>query len=198
MAILKPSGRVRTGKVVRQHTPKRSKKDKLIGSHTPRVATYWWQYEVRGKKSLKICPRCSAVYFDKHWHTLPNFMNNYKKMIAKPPLARELCAEDKWIKEGKQGKTHWEGELILENLISADKGEILNLVRNVGQRATKRDPEDQIIKIEDMGSKVRITTTENQLAVSIGKQVSWAFKGGHLEIKWSDQDAPARVRWTRK
>lgn len=118
-------------------------------------------------------------------------------MLSPKPVVKELCAECKWITGGK-GKTGWEGELILENLISDDKKEILNLVRNVGKRAFLRDPEDQIIKIDDRGEKVIITTTENQLAVSIGKQVASAFKGGHMEIIWSAEDAPARVRWARK
>lgn len=186
-------------KITSQRALPRSKKDKLTAGHTPRVAPYWWQHEVKGEKQLRICPRCGAVYFDEHWHTIPNFSKLYQKMLPRPPIVEELCAEDRWIKEGKrEGKTHWEGEVILENLILADKKEILNLVRNVGKRAFVRDPEDRIIKVEDMGSKVRITTTENQLAASIGKQVSWAFKGGKLEIIWSDEDAPARVRWTRK
>ncbi len=197
MAISKPSGRVKTGRVFRESTPKRSKRDKLSAAYTPRVAPYWWQHEVKGKEPLKICPRCGAVYFDEHWHTIPNFMKIYKKMFSPPPLVEELCAEDKWIAAGKDG-TGWEGELILENLVSEDKKEILNLARNVAKRAFLRDPEDQIIKIEDRGGEVRITTTENQLAVSIGKQIADAFKGGKLEIIWSDEDAPARVRWMRK
>ncbi|MFA5413381.1 MAG: hypothetical protein WC348_02480 [Patescibacteria group bacterium] len=173
------------------------KKDKLTAGHTPRIAPSWWEYEVKGKKPLCICSRCGAVYFDEHWHTIPNFLAMYKKMLPKKPVVKELCAECKWITGGK-GKTGWEGELILENLVPEEKSEIINLARNVGKRAFVRDPEDQIIKIEDMGRKVRVTTTENQLAVSIGKQVASAFKGGKLEIKWSAEDAPARVRWTRK
>lgn len=175
----------------------RSVKNKLTASHTPRIAPSWWEHEVKGKKPLRVCSRCGAVYFDEHWHTIPNFEKIYKKMMPKKSVAKELCVECKWIVGGK-GKTGWEGELVLENLIPDDKKEILNLVRNVGKRAFLRDPEDQVIKIEDMGRKVRVTTTENQLAVSIGKQVARAFKGGKLEIKWSAEDAPARVRWIRK
>jgi hypothetical protein len=173
------------------------KKDKLTASHTPRIAPSWWEYEVKGKEPLIVCSRCGAVYFDEHWHTIPNFLKIYKKMLPKKSMAKELCAECKWIVGGK-GKTGWEGELILENLVPEEKSEIINLVRNVGKRAFLRDPEDQIIKIEDLGRKVRVTTTENQLAVSIGKQVASAFKGGKLEIIWSAEDAPARVKWTRK
>jgi len=175
----------------------RVKKDKLTAGHTPRVAPYWWGHEVKAGKALKSCPRCGAIYFDKHWHIIPNFWVEYKRMLPKKSVVQELCAECKWINSGRED-TGWEGELVLENLVDADKNEILNLVRNVGARAFKRDPEDQIIKIEDRGKKVIITTTENQLAVSVGKQVARAFKGGELKIIWSDEDAPARVVWTRK
>lgn len=180
-----------------QHVPTRSDKNKLTASHTPRIAPSWWEHEVKGKEPLRVCSRCAAVYFDEHWHTIPKFEKIYKKMLPKKTVTKELCAECKWITGGKN-KTGWEGEVVLENLAPEEKSEIISLVRNVGRRAFVRDPEDQIIKIEDMGRKVRVTTTENQLAASIGKQVARAFKGGKLEIKWSDEDAPARVRWTRK
>ncbi len=184
-------------KLTSQAAPTRSAKNKLTASHTPRIAPSWWEKEVKGKEPLRVCSRCGAVYFDEHWHTIPNFEKIYKKMLSPKPVTKELCVECKWIVGGKN-KTGWEGELILENLVPEEKSEMINLVRNVGARAFKRDPEDQIIKIEDMGRKVRVTTTENQLAVSIGKQIARAFKGGNLEIKWSDEDAPARVVWTRK
>jgi hypothetical protein len=70
------------------------------------------------------------------------------------------------------------------------------LARNVANRAGRRDPEDRIIKIVDAGESVVIYTTENQLAVSIGKQIHSARKGGTLVITWSHQDKPVRVRWT--
>jgi len=199
MEILKTSEGIAKGKAAHQHFPGRAEKDKRTAGHTSRFAPDWWEKEVKGKKPLRLCERCGAVYFNEHWHTIPNFLKIYQKMLPKKFLREELCFECRWIKEGKaEAKTHWEGEVILENLILADKSEILNLVRSIGNRATKRDPEDQIIKIEDMGRKVRIATTENQLAVSIGRQVARAFKGGNLKINWSHQDAPARVRWTRK
>ena len=180
-----------------QHSLTKAEKNKLTGSHTPRIAPSWWEHEIKGKKELRTCPRCGAIYFDKHWHIIPNFWVEYKKTLPKKKIVKGLCAECKWVDSGRED-TEWEGELVLENLIPDDKNEILNLVRNVGMRAFKRDPEDQIIKIEDRGNKVIVTTTENQLAVSIGKQVARAFKGGKLKITWSDEDAPARARWTRK
>jgi len=205
MKILKTKEHILKGKAAHQHFPRRTEADKRTAEHTTRFAPDWWEKEVKGLKSIRRCKECGAVYFDEHWHTIPDFWEIYKKMLPKIKIIEDLCFECKWIKSGHldrkygwAGKEGWEGEVILDNLVAKDKAEILNLVRNVGKRATKRDPEDRIISIEDKGKRVIIRTTENQLAVSIGKQVSRAFKGGNMEIKWSHEDEPARVRWTRK
>lgn len=205
MKILKTSEHITKGKAAHQHFPRRIDVDKRTAEHTSRFAPDWWEKEVKGKSPLRKCERCGAVYFDEHWHTIPGFWEAYRRLLPKPKVIEELCTECKWVKAGHAdrkwdwaGKVDYEGEVILDNLIPADKGEILNLVRNVGKRAIKRDPEDQIIRIKDEGKRVIITTTENQLAVSLGKQVARAFKGGNLEIKWSHEDEPVRVKWTRK
>lgn len=205
MKILKTKDHITKRKSVKQYFVRCVEKDKRTGSHTSRIAPDWWEREIKGGESLRRCTRCGAVYFDKHWHTIPRFWEVYKKMLPRKKIVDGLCIECKWVKSGHAdrrtdwaGKVDYEGEVILENLISRDKNEILNLIRNIGKRAIKRDPQDQIIRIKDEGRRVIITTTENQLAVSIGKQVDRAFKGGNLEIKWSHEDAPARVRWTRR
>lgn len=205
MKILKNSEHTTKGKAVHQHFPRRIDVDKRTAEHTSRFAPDWWEKEIKGKEPIRKCSRCDAIYFDEHWHTIPGFWQAYKKMLPKKKIIEEVCYECKWIKDGHldrkndwAGKEGWEGEVILDNLIPKDKDEILNLVRNIGKRALKRDPQDKIIRIKDEGKRVIITTTENQLAVSIGKQVARAFKGGNLEIKWSHEDEPARVRWVRK
>ena len=145
---------------------------------------------------LTVCSDCQAVYFDKHWHTNPKMA---KVLLASPGVVRVACTECSW-KRGSAGKTvNYEGEVLLQNIPDEEiKLQVLRLVRNVGKRALTRDPEDQIIRIEDKVGRIRITTTENQLAVSIGKQIARAFKGGELQIKWSHEDGPARVVWTHK
>ena len=75
------------------------------------------------------------------------------------------------------------------------KNEILKLAQNVGERAFKRDPMDRIISIKEKDKETEILTTENQLAVSIAKQIKRAFKGetGKPEISWSHQESTVRV-----
>ncbi|NQU83803.1 MAG: hypothetical protein HQ536_03770 [Parcubacteria group bacterium] len=164
---------------------------KRQNSTNPRTAPDWWEKETKGRRGVILCSECDAVYYDKHWHTNKKYaavLRGQKGVKAEP------CPECKNVKSSS-----FEGEVALKNLpLSEKKTEILNLVRNVGKRATKRDPEDRIIKIEDKGNTVRILTTENQLAVSIGKQLDSAFKGGSLKIKWSEKNALARVIWTQE
>lgn len=176
-------------------TPVGKVADKRMGAHMNSPASNWWEKEVKGKKEVRVCTRCHAVYFDKHWHTIPGIFSWMKKRgIA----ADGLCLECTWVTRGARAAMNYEGEVILEGFsLPKEKQEILRLVRNVGARAVLRDPEDQIMGIEDKGGKVVIRTTENQLALSIGKQVANAFKGGELEIKYSHEDAPVRVYWRR-
>ncbi|MEA3272170.1 MAG: hypothetical protein U9P90_00710 [Patescibacteria group bacterium] len=145
--------------------------------------------EIKGKKGVILCSKCDAVYYDKHWHTNKKYADVLR---GQKGVKTEVCLECKHSKNSS-----FEGEVVLKNL-PEDKEELLNLVRNVGERASRRDPEEKIIKIEDKGDAVRILTTENQLAVSIGRQIDRAFKGGELEIKWSERDALVRVRWSHK
>jgi len=146
--------------------------------------------EIKTHAGDAVCKRCHAVYFGKHWQTSPKLYAEFKARRA----AEILCGECRQI----QQKDGFGGEVILKNITAAEKTEIIQEIKNIGARASRRDPEDQIIKIEDKGKSVRVTTTENQLAISIGKQVDRAHKGGKLEIKLSKEDKPVRVVWTAK
>ena len=138
-----------------------------------------------------ICQRCHAVYFDKFWQTDPKLYAEFKVHHG---AAETFCGECRMIEQ----KDGYGGEVLLKNIKAADKLEILQEIKNIGDRAFRRDPEDQIIKIEDKGKSVRVTTTENQLALSIGKQIDRAHKGGKLEIKLSKEDKLIRVDWAAK
>jgi len=63
-------------------------------------------------------------------------------------------------------KDGYGGEVVLKNIAGTAKAEIMREIKNIGDRASRRDPEDQIIKIEDKGKSVRVTTTET----------SWRFQ----------------------
>lgn len=166
------------------------------------AGTDWWDKEKRKMTGLKLCSRCEAVWYDGHWHNAPNLAAalKAKRKLSKP--AKDLfCNECRYVVHGPaDAKTAlFEGELTLDGLIDkAEKAAIIGNVRNTAKRAQRRDPEDRIVAIDDRGERVVVTTTENQLAVTLGKSVDSAFKGGKLRITWSSDDLPARVHWTRK
>ena len=150
--------------------------------------------KVKGKAPGIICPKCHAVYFDKHWHPAEKLAEAY---AASENIIYELCPEDKEIADG-HGEINYEGEAIFQDIPPGEVLEIVREIENIGKRAEHRDPEDKIIKIDVKGRQIRVLTTENQLAVSIGKQVGKSHKGGKLEIKWSKGNEPARAVWTHK
>lgn len=133
-----------------------------------------------GKKNIVMCPDCNAVYYYKSWH------HDFKKVGKNFKFV--LCPACKMIKN-KQ----FEGQVIIENIEKNKKQELINLIKNIGKRAFDRDVLDRIIKINEITSdKIEVLTTENQLAVSIAKQVKKAFKA-ELEIKWSKDESVVRI-----
>ncbi|MDP3985522.1 MAG: hypothetical protein Q8P82_02045 [bacterium] len=171
-------------------------RSKISEAFTPRIAPSWWGKETKGLEKIVVCPKCHALYYDKHWHSWSQ-AKGLAERLRKLSVVEEMCTECRWSHDaGSESKRSYEGEVILAGWGTLEeKREIIQIIRNVGNRATRRDPEDQIIRIDDQGNKIRVLTTENQLAVSIGKQVDRARKGGRLEIIFSEQDAIARVRW---
>lgn len=160
---------------------------KLRAKHGPNFS----RFKKLGRNDA-VCPSCGAVYFEKHWHS-PAAL--FRKEFDLSSARKMKCGEC----QAQGAAPAAEGRLILDNLVdAAEKMDVLRVVRNVGARAMKRDPEDRILKIADRGRRVEVLVSENQLAVSIGKQVHRARKGGTLAIVWSKNDLPVTVRWTRK
>ena len=194
-------------------TAGRSVKKKSTKAFVNRRETEWWQKETRKLSAAQLCERCSAVWFDGHWHTAPAMAAALKAKksarggsasggkLTKKSGKQVLCYESHIAVNGPADPTKmaFEGELTLDGLTDpSEKAKVLLTCRNFGARANKRDPEDRIISIDDRGGRVVITTTENQMAVGMGKAVDSAFKGGRLRIVWSKDDMPARVFWVHK
>jgi len=142
------------------------------------------------------CPECGAVYFDKHWHTCADVKCRLKAIGGTERLCDECRLKTRVV--GSRG-SDYAGEVVVEGLKDpAEKYEVKRLVERVGARATVRDPEDRVVSISEKAGRLVIRTSENQLAVSIGKQIDRARKGGKLTITWSKGDKPVHVRWKAK
>lgn len=143
-----------------------------------------------GKKE-RVCPDCLSVYYDKHWHA-PSFFGG-KRAVRSAALVSERCIECA-IRAKARGSMVFAGEVILKgDFTDEERAELLRLVRNVGKRAVQRDPQDRIVRIDSTRAAMKIFTSENQLAVSIGTQLHRARKGTTLTITWSHDDKPVRV-----
>ncbi len=160
----------------------------------PRVP-HWWEDEHTGLRKVLVCGRCHAIYYDKHWHS---WQRTNGSLPAGVKFSEALCFACAALLKQKGGAARgYGGEAIFSGLSDiAKRILVVNEIRNIGKRAVARDPEAQIIKIEDLGGSLRVTTTQPQLAASIGKQIDSAFKGGKLRVIWSKDNLPARVRWT--
>ncbi|MEK9152023.1 MAG: hypothetical protein AAB692_01525 [Patescibacteria group bacterium] len=147
-----------------------------------------------GRTPAAVCPSCFAVFYDEHWHTPFQAANMSRDAGV---LRSETCDACK-MADSKAGAevTGFGGEVVLSGWRDLnDKMELLHLVRNVGKQARAMDTEHRIARIVDEGDVIKVYTTENQLAASIGKKLDGARKGGSLEIVWAERDRPAMVRW---
>jgi hypothetical protein len=173
---------------------RRRQKAKNIEIRVP----HWWNKEVRAGTAIAVCPNCHALYFDKHWHS---WSHASQVLPANHRLSEELCFACRSLGAGKkQGSEFgYEGEIVLSGFNDpALKLEVVRTAKNVASRALERNPEAQVIKIEDKGRTVRITTTDNRLAEAIGKEIDRSHKGGALNIRFSQEDRPVRVYWKAK
>lgn len=148
----------------------------------------------KGEKEFMICPECEAVYYDKAWHdSLEGDMKHHKKNWEEMPLSfRKLCPACKMKKDKV-----YEGETIVKLKTKNEKlkTEILNNIKNTEKDAREWDIMDRILWQEEKEDGLHIYTSDNQLAVRIGKNLDKAFKGGKLEIKYSHKEDVARVVW---
>lgn len=151
------------------------------------------------KKGMARCPNCGALYYDKHWHS-PEALVLERTTVYLEPLKEQWCYECKAGHLSPGGvPMRYSGEVVIEgNWTPQTRSDLLHLMRNIGHRAMVRDPEDRIIRILEQDGKFLVYTSENQLAVSIGKQVHTSHKGGELHIVWSADDKPVRVSWKAK
>jgi NMD protein affecting ribosome stability and mRNA decay len=139
-----------------------------------------------GKRDVLVCPECNAVYFYKSWH---HRLEDYPHLKENKDVRFKLCPACIMIKNGK-----FEGEVIIENLDGKNITDLINTIKNMGDSAIKRDNQDRIIKIKEKENKIRVITTENQLAQKIANKIKKTFNFKNLEIKYSKGESVVRAR----
>lgn len=143
----------------------------------------------KGKKHTKehaVDPERNIVYEDKHWKPLEDL---------NPKHVDKMKATDSPVTEMEKRKV-CDGVLHLTgSFFKGHKDEIMRAVKNSEELAKERDVMNVIENIEENPDGITIYTAKNQLAVTLGKKIDSAFKGGNLNISWSDDDKPSEVRW---
>lgn len=146
-------------------------------------------------KGYVMCSDCKSVFFDKAWHHL---MDEDKHFSAEKDtnIKFAVCPACNMLRNKM-----FEGEIVIklnplaENAII--KNDVLGAIKNSDEMARERDPMDRILWTEDNGDEIKIYTSENQLAVKIGKKLDSSFPGGQLKIEHSHGEDLIRVWWER-
>ena len=136
---------------------------------------------------MVICEKCDAVYYKKSWH---RNLRDYKDLKENLGVKFSLCPACEMIKNRQ-----FEGEIIIKNIPVKIKSDLINLAKTFSKRAFERDPMDRLIDIKETKDGLRITTTENQLAVKLAKKIKETFKKAELKITYSP--APSDVVYIR-
>ena len=134
-----------------------------------------------------FCKVCKAVYYKKSWHH--NLEEGLKKIKETAPVHFTTCVACDMVARGE-----FEGEIIIENVPPKIKTDLTHLAESFGKRAYEKDPMDRVIAITREGSGMRITTTENQLAVKLAKKINEAFKGKAKILYSAKPSAVARIK----
>lgn len=137
---------------------------------------------IRKPPEPTVCPQCGAVFHEGRW-----------QWIAKPANAHEeLCPACRRIAEElPAGFVSIGGPFFQQN-----REELLNLIHNEEERAKAEHPLKRIMKIEDEGDGLLITTTEIHLARGIGEALHHAYQG-ELEFHYNENENLLRVVWER-
>ena len=142
-----------------------------------------------GKAAFVVCPSCGAVYDDKHWKASFAHVRSTK---ATKRVAFSHCPACAMIRDGK-----YEGQIIARDIPLKRMPDVLARIHHMSVLARERDPMDRVITVRRQGNRLEVTTTENQLAVRIGKALR-GIVGGQLLIRWSRGEDVVRCTWTPK
>ncbi|MBI2462891.1 MAG: hypothetical protein HYV65_01500 [Candidatus Spechtbacteria bacterium] len=159
-----------------------------LNSHIPDSRKEEQEYGP-GKKEIAICSECSAVYFNKNWHH-QNQLDDYAHLTEDKEVNFVLCPACTMKRDNT-----FEGMVIVEHIPDAIRKEVEALIYHIADRANERDPMDRILSFKPYGEDgFEIHTSENQLAISIGKQIVSAHKDAKMDIQLSKEESAARVR----
>lgn len=132
--------------------------------------------------SPRVCPDCKALFQDGRWHW------------AEAPGAtiKKICPACKRIRDDFPA-----GYVTLKGgFLATHRDEVLNLVHHHEAREKREHPLQRIMKVEETGEGIRITTTDIHLARGIGDALHHAYRGT-LDYQYNPEQTLLRVQWER-
>jgi len=128
------------------------------------------------------CPQCGAVYHAGHW-----------RWIERPADAHEdLCPACHRVNDEYPA-----GEVTLSGpFVTQHRDEILHIIRHQEELEKPEHPLNRIMKIDNTGEEIVVTTTEIHLPRRIGEALKSAFDG-ELEFNYDEDGYFLRVGWRR-
>ncbi len=150
-------------------------------------------------KGLLQCPECHAVYQRKRWRLPGTSSSRATKSGASGPKkpTRQVMVPQSFVCPAcrKLRDGYAEGFLALHwPNWGAHKAEVLGLIHNEENRATRNNPLERVMSIRTRPDGADIETTTEHFAQRLGKHLERAFKG-KIAYQWSHKDKQARVEW---
>lgn len=140
-------------------------------------------YRLSGKpKEPTVCPQCGVVFRLGRW-----------QWGERPEGAHEeLCPACCRVRD------HYPAGFVtlVGPFFEDNREEILNLVRNEGDKEQSERVLKRIMAIEPGDAGVVVTTTDSHLARRIGEALRRAYQG-ELDYSYNKEDDTLRVRWNR-
>jgi NMD protein affecting ribosome stability and mRNA decay len=129
-----------------------------------------------------VCPDCKAVYRQGRWQWLQDSQG-----VERSPCPACQRIRDRY----PAGYLSLAGSFLEEH-----REEISQLARNIESREKELHPLNRIMDVETTPEGLQITTTEMQLARTIGNAVQRAY-GGEIDYGYEKEASVLRVTWKR-
>jgi hypothetical protein len=137
-------------------------------------------------KGVIQCSGCGAFHYRRHWTLVPP--GNFNTQVHAHAVYCPACLK---IKDRYPG-----GELRLSGLDTAERHEIVRILRNEEEQARTKNPLERIMRLEAVDAGWKVETTTEKLAQRLGRAVRKA-RGGSVVFKWSHNNKFVRVRWEK-
>ena len=138
-------------------------------------------------KGVIQCTGCGIFYHRRHWQLEAPTGFNYS--VHPHPIYCPACRKIK--------QRYPSGELSLRGVETAERQEILRILRNEEAQARTKNPLEMIMGLQETDGHWKVETTTEKLAQRLGRSIKKA-RGGKLAYKWGHNNKFVRVMWEQK